>query len=136
MLIGQSGMGKSTILNAILPGAAARTAEISEALATGRHTTTHSTLYPLPESMGGGWIVDSPGTKAFGLAHLTPETIVDAFVELRPLIGRCRFRDCRHDREPGCAVREAVDRGAIAPHRVALMRALIADSEAARDPGR
>jgi ribosome biogenesis GTPase len=136
VLIGQSGMGKSTILNAILPGTAARTAEISEALATGRHTTTHSTLYPLPESMGGGWIVDSPGAKAFGLAHLTPETIVDAFVELRPLIGSCRFRDCRHDREPGCAVREAVERGAVAPHRVALMRSLIADSEAARAPGR
>jgi len=136
VLIGQSGMGKSTILNAILPGTAARTADISEALATGRHTTTHSTLYPLPESMGGGWIVDSPGAKAFGLAHLTPETIVDAFVELRPLIGGCRFRDCRHHREPGCAVRESVDRGTIAPHRVALMHALIAESEAARDPGR
>jgi ribosome biogenesis GTPase len=136
VLIGQSGMGKSTILNAILPGTAARTADISEALATGRHTTTHSTLYPLPESMGGGWIVDSPGAKVFGLAHLTPETIVDAFVELRPLIGGCRFRDCRHHREPGCAVRESVDRGTIAPHRVALMHTLIADSEAARDPGR
>lgn len=136
VLIGQSGMGKSTILNAILPGTAAKTAEISDALLTGRHTTTHSTLYPLPASMGGGWIVDSPGAKAFGLAHLAPEAIVDAFVELRPLIGRCRFRDCRHDREPGCAVSEAILRGAVAPHRVALMRALIADSEAARAPGR
>jgi ribosome biogenesis GTPase len=136
VLIGQSGMGKSTILNAILPGTQARTAEISEALATGRHTTTHSTLYPLPGSMGGGWIVDSPGAKAFGLAHLAPEAIVDAFSELRPLIGGCRFRDCRHDREPGCAVREAVDRGTVAPHRVALMHALVAASAAARDPAR
>lgn len=136
VLIGQSGMGKSTILNAILPGTATRTAEISEALATGRHTTTHSTLYPLPEPMGGGWIVDSPGAKAFGLAHLTPEAILDAFVELRPLIGRCRFRDCRHDREPGCAVTEAIGSGAVAPHRVALMRALVGDSRAARAPGR
>jgi len=136
VLIGQSGMGKSTILNAILPGTAAKTAEISDALLAGRHTTTHSTLYPLPESMGGGWIVDSPGMKAFGLAHLAPEAIVDAFVELRPLIGHCRFRDCRHDREPGCAVTDAIQRGAVAPHRVALMRALVAGSEAARAPGR
>ena len=136
VLIGQSGMGKSTILNAVVPGTAARTAEISEALATGRHTTTHSTLYPLPASMGGGWIVDSPGTKVFGLAHLAAEAIVDAFVELRPHIGHCRFRDCRHRREPGCAVREAVERGAIAPHRVALMHTLIAEGEAARAPGR
>jgi ribosome biogenesis GTPase len=86
--------------------------------------------------MGRGWIVDSPGAKAFGLAHLTPETIVDAFVELRPLIGRCRFRDCRHHREPGCAVRESVLHGTVAPHRVALMHALIAASEDARAPGR
>jgi len=136
VLIGQSGMGKSTILNAVTPGATAKTAEISEALLAGRHTTTHSTLYPLPESMGSGWIVDSPGMKAFGLAHLAADAIVDAFVELRPLIGHCRFRDCRHDREPGCAVREAVERGVVAPHRVALMRAMVAESQAARAPGR
>ena len=136
VLIGQSGMGKSTILNAVSPGATARTAEISEALAAGRHTTTHSTLYPLPEALGDGWIVDSPGMKAFGLAHLAPDAITRAFVELRPLAGRCRFRDCRHDREPGCAVSEAVARGEIAPHRVALLSSLVAASEAARAPGR
>ena len=136
VLIGQSGMGKSTILNAMLPGATARTAEISEALGAGRHTTTHSTLYPLPASLGDGWIVDSPGMKAFGLAHLAPEAVTGAFVELRPLIGDCRFRDCRHDREPGCAVRAAVARGEVAPHRVALLRALVTASEAARAPGR
>jgi len=136
VLIGQSGMGKSTILNAVMPGTAARTAEISEALSAGRHTTTHSTLYPLPESLGDGWIVDSPGMKAFGLAHLAPDAITNAFVELRPLVGHCRFRDCRHDREPGCAVREAVARREVAPHRVALLRTLVAASEAARAPGR
>jgi ribosome biogenesis GTPase len=136
VLIGQSGMGKSTILNAIAPGAQARTAEVSAALATGRHTTTHSTLYPLPAALGDGWIVDSPGMKAFGLAHLEPTAIADAFVELRPFLGHCRFRDCRHDREPGCAVREAVARGAVAAHRVALLRTLVAESEAVRAPGR
>jgi ribosome biogenesis GTPase len=136
VLIGQSGMGKSTILNAVLPDATAKTAEISEALLTGRHTTTHSTLYPLPPALGNGWIVDSPGMKAFGLAHLAPDAITHAFVEIRPMLGHCRFRDCRHDREPGCAVQRAVAAGDVASHRVALLHALIAESEAARVPGR
>jgi ribosome biogenesis GTPase len=136
VLIGQSGMGKSTILNAIAPHAQAKTAEVSEALSTGRHTTSQSTLYPLPAAEGGGWIVDSPGMKAFGLAHLAPEAIAAAFVEFRPLVGHCRFRDCRHDTEPGCALRDAVERGNVAPYRLALMRSMIAASQAARAPGR
>ena len=72
----------------------------------------------------------------FGLAHVAPETIVDAFVEIRPLLGNCRFRDCRHDREPGCAVWQAVDAGKVASHRVALMQRLVRESKAARAPGR
>ena len=136
VLVGQSGMGKSTILNAVAPHAQAKTAEISEALFAGRHTTSQSTLYLLPADQGGGWIVDSPGLKVFGLAHVAPETIADAFVEIRPLLGRCRFRDCRHDREPGCAVWEAAQRGEVAPHRVALLHRLVRESEAARDPAR
>ena len=129
-LIGQSGMGKSTILNAIVPGANARTAEISEALATGRHTTSESTLFPLGDSIDAGWIVDSPGLKVFGLAHIAPDALAHAFVEIRPLIGLCRFRDCRHDREPGCAIQDAVARGEIARHRVALLHRLVRESEA------
>jgi ribosome biogenesis GTPase len=136
VLIGQSGMGKSTILNAVAPHAQAKTAEISAALSSGRHTTSQSTLYPLPADAGGGWIVDSPGLKVFGLAHVAPEAIAEAFVEIRPLLGRCRFRDCRHDAEPGCAVREGVRRGEIAPHRVGLLHRLVHESEAARDPAR
>jgi ribosome biogenesis GTPase len=136
VLVGQSGMGKSTMLNALAPSVAARTAEISVALATGRHTTTETTLHPIPDDPGRGWIVDSPGMKAFGLAHLPPHAIEEAFVEIRPLLGQCRFRDCRHDREPGCAVQAAVDRGEIAPHRVALLHAMVAESEAVRDPAR
>jgi ribosome biogenesis GTPase len=135
VLIGQSGMGKSTILNAIAPHAAAKTAEISAALSAGRHTTSNSTLYPLPAERGGGWIVDSPGIKAFGLAHLAPDAIAYAFVELRPFLGHCRFRDCRHDREPGCGVQDAVEAGKVAPHRVALLHELTAASVAARTPG-
>ena len=136
VLIGQSGMGKTTMLNAVAPHVQAKTATISEALSTGRHTTSQSTLYPLPDDEGGGWIVDSPGLKVFGLAHVAPETIADAFVEIRPLLGHCRFRDCRHDREPGCAVWEAVDAGKVAPHRVALLHQLVRESSAARDPAR
>ncbi len=135
VLIGQSGMGKSTILNAVAPDAGARTADVSAALATGRHTTSHSTLHVLPGNRG-GWIVDSPGIKAFGLAHLPPEAIAQAFVELRPLLGQCRFRDCRHDREPGCAISAAVAAGRVAPHRVALLHALVAASALVRTPGR
>jgi ribosome biogenesis GTPase len=135
VLIGQSGMGKSTILNAIAPAAGAKTAEVSAALATGRHTTSNSALHVLAGERG-GWIVDSPGMKAFGLAHLVPEAIAQAFVELRPLLGQCRFRDCRHDSEPGCAVSAAVAAGDVAPHRVALLHALVAASTAARAPGR
>lgn len=136
VLVGQSGMGKSTILNAVVPDAKAPTAEVSAALGSGRHTTSQSTLHLLPVAGGGGWIVDSPGLKVFGLAHLSPDAIADAFVEIRPLLGHCRFRDCRHDAEPGCALQDAARRRDIAPHRLALMRALIAESLAAHAPGR
>jgi ribosome biogenesis GTPase len=136
VLIGQSGMGKSTILNALAPEAGAKTAEVSTALATGRHTTSHSTLHLLPSGRGGGWIVDSPGMKAFGLAHVAPDDLPRAFVEIRPFLGQCRFRDCRHTREPGCAVREAVAAGHVAPHRLALLQELVSASTAVRAPGR
>ena len=136
VLIGQSGMGKSTILNAMVPAAGAKTAEISEALAAGRHTTSQSTLHLLGNSVDEGWVVDSPGLKVFGLAHIDPDALADAFVEIRPLLGHCRFRDCRHDREPGCAVQEAAARGEIAAHRVALLHRLVRESKAVRDPAR
>ena len=134
VVIGQSGMGKSTLVNALVPGARARVGELSTALRSGRHTTTAATLYRLRD--GDGWIVDSPGMKVFGLAHCTREALTDAFVELRDLAPQCRFRDCRHDREPGCAIRAAVAEGRVAPQRVALLRTLIAESEAAHDPAR
>lgn len=132
VLVGQSGMGKSTLINALVPDAAVRTTEVSEALKSGRHTTTATALYPLPAAGGDAWVVDSPGMKAFGLAHLDPDTLAQAFVEMRPFLGRCRFRDCRHDREPDCAVAAAVAEGRIAPHRLALLHALLREAGAAR----
>ncbi len=133
VLIGQSGMGKSTILNALAPQANARTEAVSAALVAGKHTTSSTRLYRLPE---GGWLVDSPGMSVFGLAHYPREVLEQAFVELRALASACRFRDCRHDREPACAVRAAEATGAIAPQRIALLQTLIRESAAAHDPAR
>jgi ribosome biogenesis GTPase / thiamine phosphate phosphatase len=109
ILVGQSGMGKSTITNALIPEAQAATAEISTALDSGKHTTTFARAYPF----AGGWLIDSPGMQAFGLAHIEAEELLESFVEFRPYLGHCRFRDCRHDQEPGCALRMAVDDGKI-----------------------
>jgi ribosome biogenesis GTPase len=125
VLVGQSGMGKSTLVNTLLPGADARIGALSPALRSGRHTTTQTTLYRLDAD---SWIVDSPGMQAFGLAHLDDSSIEHAFVELRPLLGQCRYRDCRHDAEPGCAVRAAVERGEVFAWRVALLQQMRADS--------
>lgn len=101
VLVGQSGMGKSTIVNGLFPAARAATGDISKALDSGRHTTTHATLYRLPSN---GAIIDSPGLQAFGLRHVGIETLDATFPEFRPYIGQCRFANCRHLAEPGCAI--------------------------------
>lgn len=121
VLVGQSGMGKSTLTNALIPNAAAPTREISEALDTGKHTTTHATLYRLDEQSA---LIDSPGLQEFGLHHLTVKAIEYGFPELRQLLGQCRFRDCRHQQEPGCAVHAAVKAGQFDERRYAVLRML------------
>jgi ribosome biogenesis GTPase len=115
ILVGQSGMGKSTLVNALLPEAGARTREISSALDSGKHTTTAARLYHLD---GESRLIDSPGLQEFGLAHLTSRQIEAGFVEFRPFLGKCRFNDCRHLNEPDCALRQAVEHGAVAEQRL------------------
>ena len=115
VLVGQSGMGKSTLANALIPGADAATREISTALDAGKHTTTHARRYVMSS---GGALIDSPGLQEFGLAHLTRGEIELGFAELAPLLGHCRFRDCRHENEPDCALKAAVASGAIHAQRL------------------
>lgn len=122
VLVGQSGMGKSTLINALLPEARARTQEVSEALDSGRHTTTHATLYHLDRD---SHIIDSPGLQEFGLHHLKLDEIGAAFVEFRPHLGNCRFSNCIHLNEPGCAVLHATAQGDIAPRRLAFYHSLV-----------
>ena len=122
VLVGQSGMGKSTIINGLLPAAAVRVAEISAALDSGRHTTTHTRLYHLDAA---SHVIDSPGLQIFGLHHLDARALEHAFVEFRPHLGQCRFRDCRHLSEPGCAVAAACQKGAFARRRLESYRRLM-----------
>lgn len=122
VLAGQSGMGKSTLLNALIPEARRATAEISVALDSGTHTTTHSQLYHLDENSA---IIDSPGFQEFGLNHIKEESLAWGFLEFHPYFGQCKFSNCRHLKEPGCAVLAAVEQGKITEKRLGFYHRLL-----------
>ncbi|MFN8837706.1 MAG: ribosome small subunit-dependent GTPase A [Burkholderiales bacterium] len=126
LLLGQSGMGQSTLVNLLVPGAALATQAISEALQSGRHTTTFTRAFDLE---GGGRLIDSPGFQVFGLAHLSTSELEHGMREFEPLLGRCRFHNCTHRHEPGCAIRAAVVSGGIDARRFALYTQLRDDAE-------
>lgn len=119
VLVGQSGMGKSTIINALLPELRVRTQEVSEVLDSGKHTTTAAHLYHLDTTSD---LIDSPGLQEFGLHHLSIEEIEMAFLEFRPYLGKCRFNNCKHLKEPDCALMQAVDTGKISAERLAYFQ--------------
>lgn len=125
ILVGQSGVGKSSLAKALLPERDIRIGELTETQ-HGRHTTSTAILYHLPF---GGDLIDSPGVRDFAVWHIDPGRIARAFVEFRELLGKCRFNDCSHTVEPGCAVRQAVERGVIDARRYESYRRILAGAE-------
>jgi len=113
-LVGPSGVGKTSLLNALEPGLGRRVKEVSRATGKGRHTTTVAELVPLAE---GGWVADTPGIRALALFDLEPEEIDAYFPDIAPHVPHCAFSDCSHTVEPGCAVLAALERGEIDRHR-------------------
>lgn len=110
IFVGQSGVGKSSLVNALMPEVKVLEGDVSENSGLGQHTTTTARLYHFPK---GGDLIDSPGVREFGLWHLEAEEVTEAFVEFRPYLGGCKFRDCKHNDDPGCLLREAVNNGDI-----------------------
>jgi ribosome biogenesis GTPase / thiamine phosphate phosphatase len=128
LLTGPSGVGKSSLTNALIPGASQRVGEISQATHKGRHTTTGVRLLPLPES---GWLADSAGIRELALWNVPADELSECFVELRRLAGTCLYEDCQHGaNEEGCAFREALARGAITMERYASFERLLDEARA------
>lgn len=123
VFVGQSGVGKSSLVNMLLPDAALATNVLSQTSGLGQHTTTTAQLFHLP---GGGKLIDSPGIREFGLTHISPDELLEGFIEFRPFLGHCRFRDCQHKHEPGCALLEAVASGEITASRINSYRHILA----------
>jgi ribosome biogenesis GTPase len=124
-LAGPSGAGKSSLLNALQPGLRLATADVSDAVGKGRHTTVMARLLPLD---GRGWVADTPGLRELGLWRIPAAALASCFRELRPVAGACQYDDCRHVHEPGCAVREAVTAGTVSAARYDSYLRLLADA--------
>ena len=125
LLSGNSGVGKSTLINSLVPGANLRTAEISGAHQTGQHTTTFSEMIPL----GGGWLIDTPGIKGFGTFDMEPEELTGYFREIFQFSKDCRFSNCTHTHEPGCAVLQALENHYIAQSRYQSYLSMLNDKD-------
>ncbi len=115
VFVGQSGVGKSSLINVLLPGVDIKVGELSEQTRKGKHTTTTARLFHFPH---GGDLIDSPGIREFALWHIEPDKLLDGFIEFRPFIGHCKFRDCKHEHEPGCAILSAIENGRISASRM------------------
>ncbi|WP_263081141.1 small ribosomal subunit biogenesis GTPase RsgA [Endozoicomonas sp. Mp262] len=122
VFVGQSGVGKSSLVNALLPGVDIRVGALSETTGKGTHTTTAAKLFHFPS---GGTLIDSPGIREFGLWHMEQEEVIQGFREFRPFLGHCRFRDCQHEQEPGCAIQQALINGDILPERMDSYRQIL-----------
>ena len=131
LMSGHSGVGKSTLINTIIPGANLRTAEISDAHLTGMHTTTFSEMIPLSSfgGTGGGWIIDTPGIRGFGTFDIEKTELTSYFKEIFQFSKECRFSDCTHTHEPGCAVLKAVEEHYIAQSRYQSYLSMLEDKE-------
>lgn len=122
VFVGQSGVGKSSIISILDPNAHAKTNAISKQSELGKHTTSNSTLYHLSQ---GGSIIDSPGIREFGLWHMDKQTLIEGFVEFRPYIGQCKFKNCSHQHEIQCAFKDALSEGLISSHRFNSLKQLL-----------
>ena len=122
IFVGQSGVGKSTLTNSLMPELGLETKAVSENSGLGQHTTTVARLYHFPE---GGDLIDSPGIREFGLWHMTPEQVCEGFVEFADYLGTCKFRDCKHKDDPGCALVAAAEDGKIHPDRLASFQRIM-----------
>ena len=132
VFVGQSGVGKSSIIQTLMPGEAIRVGAVSESTGKGVHTTTTAKLFHLPM---GGDLIDSPGIREFGLWHMTPQEIGHGFREMRDVIGNCKFRNCRHMGDPGCAIDAAADQGKISPQRLKSFHRILQDMSEQRARG-
>jgi ribosome biogenesis GTPase / thiamine phosphate phosphatase len=121
VFVGQSGVGKSSLINALLPESNLRVGDLSERQ-LGTHTTTSATLLHFP---GGGHLIDSPGIREFGLWHMEEDEVLEGFIEFREFIGHCKFRDCSHRHEPGCAILKALEAGQISSTRMDSYRYIL-----------
>ena len=122
VFVGQSGVGKSSLVNSLLPDVDTRVGALSETTGKGMHTTTAAKLFHFP---AGGMLIDSPGIREFGLWHIEPEEVLEGFREFRPYLGYCRFRDCKHQQEPDCALMNALEEGEILEERMFSYRQIL-----------